>query len=1117
MTVQECCDAFYELLRQSVVAAQPQASSSFAKLGRQAAHTEISLMEVVRLFEKAQARLGLEQPDLTLNQFAKVTATAMSETLAGYDSAEREATGDPPDSLHEIARQYTATAMSHQIGVWDWDLKTDDLFIDPCLKAMLGYQDHEIANRLEAWSELVHPDDRERTRRQSQASLENEERSFEFEQRLVHKNGQAFWFVCRGRMICDAGGVPTRLLGTNTNVTAAKLVANEIRNGVDRYHALIETVPYGIQEFNLDGVLLYCNSACDRMLGYRPGERIGRSVLDLLPTRQEADDFCRYFQMCRAEQPPAKPLITRHRAADGHIFYVQMDWNYKRDASGQVVGYISVITDITERRRYEKSLRAAQGDLERRVAERTAALEASESRWRSMVQAAPDYLVTVDRSARITYANRTPVGVPGKLLHGRSVFDLADAKYRDELQTLLNEVFTTGEFASVEALARGPRGKRHWYSIRYGPIFREGEVDGVSIFATDIDERKQAEASLNEAHQLLEAIFDNTQFLIAYLDIQLNYLMVNRAWSVAAEEGICPRFVEGNHFFDVYPNDELRTVFQSVIESTEPHSEWAKPFANVLDSEKPVTYWNWALTPVKDRDGKVIGLVVTLLDVTHRVLADETIRKSKERLQSAQEMAHLGNWDWNLETGQVDWSEEMFRIFEVDPNTFKASFTAFLNVVHPDDREFVRDAFNGALENTGYYSVDYRVILPSGTEKSLHGQAQVTFGDSGKAVLISGTTQDVTARVQAEEELRQSESMLRALLEAIPDMIFRIHRDGTLLDFIPAADSPPYLPREEFIGKRIEDVLPPDVAQLCVDSQRKAAETGKVQVIEYRLDLDGVPHDYETRVLVGAKDELLSIVRDVSAKRQAEERSRRHRDELAHVTRLSTMGEMATGIAHELNQPISGIASYAAACLMMLESASETPHSEKLSEVLSKIEAQAQRAGEIVRRLRKLVVRRDSMYHAVDLGDAIREVVALVDADVAQSGVEIRISAPDEVPGVLADRIQIEQVILNLVRNAMEAMEFARIQQPLLAISVSTTTDGTIDVEISDNGQGIASTDVDRVFEQFYSTKDKGMGMGLSISRTIIEAHGGRLYVANTSANGTMFRFTLPVIERTSL
>jgi len=988
MTVQECRDAFFELLRHNVAAAQSRVPDGFANLGRQAANAGLGLIDVVQLCEEVQARLGREQPDLTLDQFAKGAANSMSETLAGYYSVVREATAIPPDPLHDIARQYTATAMSHQIGVWDWDLQTNDLIIDPSLKEMLGYQDHEIANRLEAWSELVHPDDRDRTRMQSQASLGSDDRSFEFEQRLLHKKGQAFWFVCRGRTIRDENGVAVRLLGTNTNVTAARLVAQEIREGVDRYRALIETVPYGIQEVSLEWVVLYCNSACDRMLGYQRGERIGRSVLDLLPTPEEVDVFCQYFQVSIDEQLPPQPLITQHQTANGRIFDVQIDWDYKRDANRDIVGIISVTTDITERRRYEETLRTARDELERRVVERTAELE---------------------------------------------------------------------------------------------------------------------------------AIFDNTQFLIAYLDAEFNFLTANRAWSDASVAGTCPRFATGQNFFDVYPDDELRTVFQSVIASSEPHSEWAKPFINSLDAEQGTAYWNWTLAPVKGRTGNVVGLVMTLLDVTHRVLADETIRKSEERLQAAQEMAHLGNWDWNLETSHIDWSDEMFRIFEVDVERFNGSFLRFLEVVHPDDRKVVSDTFANAMENNGRYSIDYRVVLDSGVEKFLHGQAQVTFDESGKAASISGTTQDVTERKQAEEELRQSESMQRALLEAIPDMIFRVGQDGTLLDFIPAADTRPYLPPSDFLGKKMEDVLPHDVGRLCAESHLRAAETGEVQVIEYRLDVDGTPHDYEARSLVGAKDDILSIVRDVSAERQAEERSRRHRDELAHVTRLSTMGEMATGIAHELNQPISGIASYAAACLMMLESAPGTPHAEKISEIVGKIEAQALRAGEIVRRMRKLVVRRASMYHAVDLLDAIREVLALVDSDVAQTGVEIRIAVSDNVPCVLADRIQIEQVILNLVRNAIEVMDAARIPEPVLEISVSVPTDEMVNVEVADNGPGIASADVGRIFEQFYSTKNNGMGMGLSISRTIIEAHGGCLYMGNTAASGTMFRFTLPVIERMSM
>ncbi len=1111
MTIQECQDVYLDLLREYLAAGPTTVPGVFSEFGEGAADAGMSSADVIEIHETALECLRRDCPSLIDKSFVKLVSISLSETLNGYNAVKSRAPSTAPDSLRDVARQYTTTAVPHQIGVWDWDLKSNELFIDPGLKEMLGYADHEIENRPEAWAEIVHPDDRERTRTLSQAALDDRSRMFEFEQRLLHKNGQALWFLCRGRTIRDRNGGPVRLLGTNTNITAARLVAQEIREGVDRYHALIETVPYGIQEISLDGIVLYCNSACDRMLGYRPGERIGRSVLDLLPTQEEADDFCRYFQMCKTVQPPATPLITRHRTAEGRIFDVQMDWNYKRDATGAVVGYISVITDITDRRNYEASLRDARDELEQRVAERTAALEASESRWRSMVQAAPDYLVTVDRDARITYANRTPVGVPGELLHGRCVFDLADAAYRDELRTLLNDVFTTGEFASVEALARGPKGKRHWYSMRYGPIFRDGTVDGVSIFATDIHERKQSEALLHEAHQVLEAIFENTQFMIAYLDAEFVYFTANRAWSAAAAEGICPPFSAGENFFDIYPDEELHAIFESVVASVEPHSEWARPFHNYLGEQKRTTYWNWTLAPVKGRDGKAVGLIMTLLDVTDRVLAEQTLRKSEERLQAAQQMAHLGNWDWNLQTGHVEWSDEMFRIFEVNPENFKGSFEAFLRTVHPDDRENVRDTFTNAMENTGRYSIDYRVVLPSGTEKFLHGQAQVTFDERGKAKLISGTTQDVTARMKAAEQLRQSESLQRAILEAIPDMIFRMDRDGTILDFIPAAETPPFLPPSEFLGKKVEDVLPPEVARLCAEAQVRAAETGNVEVIEYRLDVDGQPHDFEARILVGAKEDMLSIVRDVSAERQAEERNRRHRDELAHVTRLSTMGEMATGIAHELNQPMSGIASYAAACLMILDSAESTPQSATLVDIINKIESQAQRAGEIVRRLRKLVVRRDSLYHAVDLMAAIREVMALVDADATHAGVETRIHTSGDVPCVLADRIQIEQVILNLVRNALEAMEVADVRRPRLEISVTTTPNDEVSVEVADNGPGVRPAEADRVFEQFYSTKNEGMGMGLSISKTIIEAHGGKMRVRKSATGGATFHFTLPI------
>jgi len=196
---------------------------------------------------------------------------------------------------------------------------------------------------------------------------------------------------------------------------------------------------------------------------------------------------------------------------------------------------------------------------------------------------------------------------------------------------------------------------------------------------------------------------------------------------------------------------------------------------------------------------------------------------------------------------------------------------------------------------------------------------------------------------------------------------------------------------------------------------------------------------------------------------------------------------------------------------MMLETGGEIPHKQEFCDILRKIETQAHRAGEIIRRLRKLVVRRESQFQHFDIRDAIHEVTALMNVDLQKMNVRLKIEADEDLPLVSADRIQIEQVILNLTRNAMESMSSSNTDQPQLDISATKTTAETLEISISDNGPGIKQEDRERVFEQFYSTKAEGMGMGLSISSTIVEAHGGRLYATDAPPTGARFCFTLPI------
>jgi two-component system sensor histidine kinase TtrS len=262
---------------------------------------------------------------------------------------------------------------------------------------------------------------------------------------------------------------------------------------------------------------------------------------------------------------------------------------------------------------------------------------------------------------------------------------------------------------------------------------------------------------------------------------------------------------------------------------------------------------------------------------------------------------------------------------------------------------------------------------------------------------------------------------------------------------------------------------------------------------------------------LGDRRLLCGVVRDITERKRAEEEARRREAELAHVSRLSLVGEMASGLSHELNQPLSTILFYARGCIRRIQSGTLAPAA--LLDVLEKVAVQADAAGRIVRRLREFVSKRAPHLSTVDVNETIRRALSFAEAETTRSGARVRLQLAEALPAVRADRIQLEQVIVNLVRNGVEAMQAVELGQRELAIETTRSADNTITVGVHDTGVGLSAEIAERVFDSFFSTKPDGMGMGLSISRSIIEAHGGRLWVTPDSERGTTFRFSLPVMR----
>ena len=241
-----------------------------------------------------------------------------------------------------------------------------------------------------------------------------------------------------------------------------------------------------------------------------------------------------------------------------------------------------------------------------------------------------------------------------------------------------------------------------------------------------------------------------------------------------------------------------------------------------------------------------------------------------------------------------------------------------------------------------------------------------------------------------------------------------------------------------------------------------------------------------------------------------ETRARQHRAELAHAARLSTLGEMAAGLAHELNQPLSAIVSYATGCMVRIESGKADVQS--LGEIVSEISTEALRAAEVLRRIRDFARNGELRLERVDPNDLVRSAVELANSGARRRGIALRLELGSDPLLVEVDRVQIEQVILNLLRNAFDAMEGTTLGERRVRIRTSPTVPKTVEVTIDDSGAGLPATLADRVFDPFFTTKPDGLGLGLAISRRIIEAHGGRLWGTPNDDRGSSFRFTLPIV-----
>jgi PAS domain S-box-containing protein len=516
----------------------------------------------------------------------------------------------------------------------------------------------------------------------------------------------------------------------------------------------------------------------------------------------------------------------------------------------------------------------------------------------------------------------------------------------------------------------------------------------------------------------------------------------------------------------------------------------------------------------------VLGLALLTSWVDRRVatrtleVKEEKLQQSEAYLSEAQRLSHTGSFGWGVSTGDIIWSEESFRIFQYDRTT-KPTVELILQRFHPEDAALVQQTIERAAQDGKDFDFEHRLLMPDGSVKYVHVVAHALNDVSGSVQFV-GAVMDVTAAKQAEEALRRSESYLAEAqrLTHTGSWAWRVAgRDALHLSEewyrIYGFDPEEGLSAWE---ERLRRIHPEDRAKWQCAIDRAIGEKADYEV-EFRILLPGGSVKYIHTVghpVLNPSGDLTQFVgssTDITERKQAEESLRQAQADLARVSRVTTMGELTASLAHEVNQPIAAAVTNANTCLRWLTR--DRPDLEEAREAASRIVKDATRAADIISRTRLLFKKGTPPRELVDVNKVIGEMIVLLRSEAMRYRIAVRTELAADLPELMGDRVQLQQVMMNLIVNSIDAMKEVDGAREL-AVKSQRTEKGEVLVSVSDTGVGLPLQQADQIFNAFFTTKVQGTGMGLSISRSIVESHGGRLWATDKSPRGASFCFSLP-------
>ncbi len=1075
------------------------------------------------------------------------------------DITERKAA---EQALQESEERWHLALIGANDGIWDWNVKTNEVFFSRRWKEMLGFAEEEISNSLEEWSQRVHPDDIGWVMKLVQEHFARKTPFYISEHRVRCKDGSYKWILDRGQALWDKAGNVIRMSGSHADISERKQAEMELKQERDFCNTIINTVPALITVLDRQGAIVSFNHTCEEITGYSFEEIKGEKLWDFLITPEEQSSVKAVFEGLLGGQLPNQ-YENHWLSKDGSYHLIAWSNTALFDAQGIVEFVIATGIDITQKRQMWDKLELQYqqtkllADITRKI---RMSIDLKEILHTTVTEV--QHLLACDRVLILEIgSNHTALPISEAILPNIPPmlgYELTDpllvgeylARYHEGKILAVNDVFHAPIAPEIKQLlaqfqvkaklvvpiisqsklkgllvAHQCNHARYWQESEIQLLNQLADQIGVALsqahllddleelvaerttelttknqlLQAEIVERQQIEAALRENQQKLAGILDNADEAIICIDEQQQIQLFNQG----AEKifGYQAQQIIGEVIDILFPI-RFRQIHHQHITNLTQSSEQSRTMAfddnNIYGLRKNGEEFMAEASISKLRTCKGMLFTLMLKDITEKQQAKEKLQASQNLLAKAEKIAKIGSWEYNLETQKLSWSEELFKILRFSKACFIPSCAAILERIHPEDTLLVQNTLKKGHNQGLSWQFNFRWLLPNGTIKYLETRGEPTVNRQGKVLTVWGTIMDVSDRIHAEQSCQRSEEQLRIITDALPVLIAYIDNQQRYL-----YNNRTY---ETWFGKSRSDIVGHTIKELFGSQNYQKM----CPYIEIALSGKAVTFEIQPQDKNGNFYWMNgTYIPDLNSKGEVQGFFSMADDITSRKEIERMKSEFISIASHEMRTPLTSIHGV----ITLLCGGRLGTLSPRGMEMANMALRNSERLVHLVNDildLERMESGKDTIHkQTCDSGELIKEAVETV-FPIAQKQ-EIIIETEVNSLELWVDRELILQTLTNILSNGIK---FSPAKSKIWV--TSQLNNDQVLFTVRDQGRGIPQDKLETIFERFQqvdasdSRQKGGTGLGLAICRYIVEKHGGKIWAESTYGKGSTFFFTIP-------